>query len=278
MAGRAGFAAMPLTNFQREVLDTIVHHRSETSHFAGGLVLNAAEDSARFSHDFDLFHDAVEDLVIASERDTRTLEEAGFEVQRINRDGAWDKAVSFRKAVIKRADNKVELDWAQDSAFRFFPIVPDPLLGWRLHLFDMATNKALALSARTETRDYVDIVELGRHYTLEAIMWAACGKDPGFNPLSLLKMVIRFSKIDPMELDKIKAKNLDPFALKEEWIAMHDKAREEMTLLANEQLDLPIGVAFVDEQGVPGWLRTNPSLRIHYPSLRGCFPTISAIP
>lgn len=265
---------MPLTDFQREVLDTIVRHRSEASHFAGGLVLNAAEDSSRFSHDFDLFHDAVEDLVVASEQDTHTLEEAGFEVQRINRGNAWDKPVSFRKAVIQRAGDKVELDWAHDSAFRFFPIIPDPLLGWRLHLFDMATNKALALSARTETRDYVDIVELGRRYTLEAIMWAACGKDPGFNPLSLLKMVIRFAKISPTKLEEIQARQLDPFALKEEWIAMHDKAREEMTLLANEQLDLPIGVAFVDEYDEPGWLRTNPSRRIHYPSLRGCFPTV----
>ncbi len=50
--------------------------------------------------------------------------------------------------------------------------------------------------------------------------------------------------------------------------------REEMTLLANEQIDLPIGVAFVDEVGEPGWPRRNPALRIHSPSLRGCFPTV----
>lgn len=267
---------MPLTDFQRTVLDLIVRNRSESSHFAGGLVLNAAEGTSRFSHDFDLFHDAIEDLAQASERDVRSLEEAGLEVVKIDRDAAWEKPSSFRKARVKGSGGTVELDWAHDSAFRFFPIVPDPLLGWRLHLFDMATNKALALSARTETRDYVDIVELGRRYPLEAIMWAACGKDPGFNPLSLLKMVIRFAKIDPLELDKIQAQKLDPFALKEEWIAMHDKAREEMTQLANEQLDLPIGVAFVDEKGEPGWPRANPSLRVHAPSLRGCFPTVSS--
>ena len=71
------------------------------------------------------------------------------------------------------------------------------MLGWRLHLFDVATNKALALSARTETRDYVDIVELHKTYPLPAICWAACGKDPGFTPLSLLKMMKRFARIDP---------------------------------------------------------------------------------
>ena len=36
---------MPLTEFQREVLAVTVGNRSEQSHFAGGLVLNAADDS-----------------------------------------------------------------------------------------------------------------------------------------------------------------------------------------------------------------------------------------
>jgi hypothetical protein len=73
----------------------------------------------------------------------------------------WEEPASFRKAVVRRGPDEVELDWAHDSAWRFFPVVPDPQLGWRLHLFDMAANKALALSARSETRDYVDILELG---------------------------------------------------------------------------------------------------------------------
>ena len=58
---------MPLTAFQKEVLEVLVTNRSEASHFAGGLVLNAPEDSARYSDDFDVFHEAVEDLVAASE-------------------------------------------------------------------------------------------------------------------------------------------------------------------------------------------------------------------
>ena len=266
---------MPLTAFQKEVMSVLAGNRSESSHVAGGLVLNASDESARFSLDFDFFHDAVEDLVLTSERDVKTLEDAGFVVQKVEHDGEWSKPVSFRKAHVGRGGEKVELDWAQDSAFRFFPIVPDEILGWRLHLFDMATNKALALSARMETRDYVDIVELTRHYPLESIVWAACGKDPGFNPLSLLKMMIRFARINPLELDKIKARKLDPIALKEEWIEVSDRAREEMTLLADENPDMPIGVAFVNDQGNPGWIRSNPFLKIHHPSLRGCWPVIS---
>src|SRR5207245_1582853 len=91
------------------------------------------------------------------------------------------------------------IDWAADSAYRFFPIERDPVLGWRLHLFDAATNKALTLAARTETRDYIDITEFHQRFPLAAICWAACGKDPGFTPLSLLRMMRRFARVDPSE-------------------------------------------------------------------------------
>ena len=57
---------------------------------------------------------------------------------------------------------------------------------------------------------------------------------------------------------------------------MHDRGREEMTLLADEQVDRPIGVAFVDGRGEPGWIRRDPALRVHHPTLRGCFPTIGS--
>lgn len=246
-------------------------NRSETSHFAGGLVLNATPDSARFSHDFDIFHEVAEEVARASEADAVSLRAAGYVVEPSR---PWEKPTDFRKAHVSREGDHVEVDWAADSAFRFFPIERDPQMGWRLHLFDMATNKALTLSARTETRDYVDIVELHRIFPLPAICWAACGKDPGFNPLSLLKMMRRFTRIDPTELDKIKARNLDPRALKEAWIAMCDFAESEMERIANEQPDLPIGIAFVDATGHPRWLTHPDPLTPHAPCVRGCLPRL----
>ncbi|MCX6865699.1 MAG: nucleotidyl transferase AbiEii/AbiGii toxin family protein [Verrucomicrobia bacterium] len=265
---------MPLTHFQREVLAVIVSNRSEASHFAGGLVLNAADGSPRFSKDFDFFHDAVEALADASERDAAALRAAGFEVIPNEKYGDWTTLSSFRRADVRRGTEEVSLDWAHDSAWRFFPIVPDPVLGWRLHLFDMAVNKALAVSGRTETRDYVDILELGRLFSLEAIVWAACGKDEGFSPLFLLKMMRRFAKTERGVLDKIKARDLDPIAMKMEWIEMCERAEEEMIHLADTQLDMPIGVAFVDGRGEPGWIGRDPTLRIHRLSLRGCWPAM----
>lgn len=90
-------------------------------------------------------------------------------------------------------------------------------------------QKALALCSRSETRDYIDILELSRFFPLEAIAWAAC-----------------------------------------------DKAEEEIIKLADTHLDMPIGVAFVNEKGEPGWIGSNPDLKIHYGSLRGCWPVISS--
>lgn len=268
---------MPLTPFQRDVLAVLLANRSEKSHFAGGLVLHAPDDSARYSRDFDMFHEAAEDVQRHSEADVEALTGAGFKVEKLERANEWHELSSFRRATVRRESDSLELDWARDSAFRFFPIVSDRQLGWRLHLFDIATNKALALSARTETRDYVDIVELGRRYPLEAIVWAACGKDPGFSPLFLLKMMVRFAKIDPAELTKVQARDLDPIALKEEWIGMADRAEEEITRIADTQIDLPIGVAFVDKEGEPGWIGMDPSLQIHAPTLRGCWPEMHEV-
>ena len=268
---------MPLTALQKDILTVLAGNRSEESHFAGGIVLNIASDSARFSHDFDIFHELAEEVTRASNRDVASLREAGFLVETPSRSGEWEKDATFRQAKICRGVETVEIDWAADSAFRFFPIERDPQLGWRLHLFDIATNKALALSARTETRDYVDIVELHRTFPLPAICWAACGKDPGFSPLSLLKMMRRFAKVDPAKLEEIQARKLDPRALKMVWIEMSDAAEAEMIRVADEQAELPIGVAFVDATGKPGWIGNDATLRLHAPSVRGCCPTVHGL-
>ena len=263
---------MPLTAFQQDVVQVIAANRSEASHFAGGLVLNAAADSPRYSHDFDIFHEAEEEVAKASEMDVASLRTAGFEVDQCV--GDWTQPVSFRKAKVSVRGEEVEIDWAADAAFRFFPIQRDPLLGWRLHLFDMATNKALALAARSVTRDYVDIVELHKTYPLPAIIWAACGKDPGFSPLLLLEMMRRFARVHPNKLKTIQARDLDPVALKIAWTEMSIYADDEITKLADTQPDMPIGVAFVDKDGKPGWIGQEPTLTIHRPSVRGCWPTV----
>ncbi|MCB1226194.1 MAG: nucleotidyl transferase AbiEii/AbiGii toxin family protein [Verrucomicrobiales bacterium] len=264
---------MPLTSFQSTVLKLLAENRTEQSHFAGGLLLNATLNSARFSHDFDIFHEVAEEVAEASSRDMESLKRAGYEVKPTV--GDWENPTTFRKAHVSKGGESVEIDWAADSAFRFFPIEDDPLFGKRLHLFDMATNKALALSARSETRDLVDIVELDSIYPLEAVVWAACGKDEGFSPLLLVEMMRRFARISRATLMEIQARQLDPVELKKAWIEMSDRADAEITKLADTRPEIPIGVAFVDATGTPGWIGKDPNLRIHAPSIRGCLPSVT---
>ena len=266
---------MPLSPLQIDVLRIIAANRSEVSHFAGGLVLNATPDSPRFSRDFDIFHEAEIEVARASTADVALIRNAGYTVE--EKVGDWSNPSSFRKARIVHQGAELEIDWAVDAAFRFFPIEPDPLLGWRLHLFDMATNKALALSARSVTRDYVDIVELDKTYSLEAIIWAACGKDEGFSPMLLLEMMRRFARINPRQLETIQARKLDPIELKKAWIAMSERAEAEITRIADTMPETPIGVAFVDAAGKPGWIGHDTTLLVHRPSIRGCWPTITPV-
>lgn len=53
----------------------------------------------------------------------------------------------------------------------------------------------------------------------------------------------------------------------------HD-AEAEVARDADTVPHIPVGVAFVDEHGAPGWIGNQPSLRIHPPTVRGCWPRV----
>lgn len=86
----------------------------------------------------------------------------------------------------------------------------------------------------------------------------------------LLELMRRFARINPRQLD--------PIALKKVWIEMSDLAEAQITHLADTQPDIPIGVAFVDREGRPGWIGDDSSLRVHHPSIYGCWPTVTPLP
>jgi hypothetical protein len=80
----------------------------------------------------------------------------------------------------------------RDSDYRFFPAVRDDLFGYRLHIADIATNKALAAAGRREPRDVLDLLYIHvRYLPLGAVIWAAVAKDPGFSPESLITEIRR---------------------------------------------------------------------------------------
>lgn len=187
---------MPPSEFQIRVLRLIAANRTPQSHVAGGLALNI--DFARVSADIDIFNDIQADLAKTATDDALVLENAGLKVE-------WFRQLpSIHSARVSGPGGATELDWAVDSEFRFFPAEQDVLLGWRLHPFDLATNKALAAAGRKEPRDAIDLVEIHENlFPLGAVVWAAVAKDPGFSPLSLLDMIGRFGRYHDADMSRV---------------------------------------------------------------------------
>src|SRR5262249_52732260 len=161
---------------------------------AGGAVINRADSSFRYSDDLDVFHDAAESVARCADADAGVLQGAGFDVE-------WTlRQEGFFRAHVRRGGDSGRLDWSYDSAFRFFPARRDEMFGYGLHRADLAVNKALALAGRIEFRDFLDTLYLDSSYlSLGAIVWAACGKDPGYTPSLLLDMAnrhVRFHESD----------------------------------------------------------------------------------
>ncbi|MDE0303422.1 MAG: hypothetical protein OXI87_00850 [Albidovulum sp.] len=80
------------------------------------------------------------------------------------------------------------LQWTAALAREFYAPVPDRQFGYRLHLADLAVNKALAASGRMRKRDFADLWMLDRHVMpLWRMACAAPGKETDLNPFSLLE-------------------------------------------------------------------------------------------
>jgi len=173
---------MPLGQFEREVLRLLAANRNPDSFIAGATVLNRDPASLRTSKDVDVFHDTVESLALSVERDLETLRQAGYQVD------ISHPHETFRRATVERQGQRTKMEWALDTAFRFFPVEPDDELGWRLNFWDAAVNKVLAFAGRSEVRDLVDVLELHqRHLHLGVLAWAGAGKDPGLTPESIIQ-------------------------------------------------------------------------------------------
>ena len=161
-------------------------NRNPESHAGDGSVINRSDQSPRYSSDIDLFHDVAESVAACAATDAAVLGANGHAV-------SWLLEQPYlRRAKVSRGTDSLRLDWCYDSAFRFFSVQQDPDFGYSLHPADLATNKVLALAGRSEVRDFVDALYLHESYlSLGGLCWAACGKDQGFTPWSLLEQAKR---------------------------------------------------------------------------------------
>lgn len=154
----------------------------------------------------------------------------------------------FVEAVISREDEDLLVEWARDSAFRFFPLVEDEELGLVLHPFDLATNKVLALVGRLEARDWIDVMSCDeRVQPLGYLAWAACGKDPGFSPSGILEQARRSSRYTNDEISSLSFEGPTPEAadLSRRWRNVLHAAQQIIDRLPAER----VGSAVLTSEG-----------------------------
>ena len=209
---------MPLTDYQASLARLLSENRTFDSYLAGGAAILIEPNTMRFSRDLDYFHDSEARVAEALVADKWLLENAGYTIDvGLNQPG-------FVRAIVGKDGQATKVEWARDSAWRFMPTVSDDRVGFVLHPVDLAVNKVLALAGRDEPRDVLDTLHLHRHVlVLAALCWAACGKDPGFTPLSLLELLQRRGRICAEDLARLDlAEPLDLSDLKREWLEALD--------------------------------------------------------
>jgi hypothetical protein len=218
----------------------------------------------------DIFHDVEASVVTNAEADAATLRKCGYQVEWLMRQPM------FQRAEVVRSGDRLRIEWVFDSAFRFFPVDRDELAGWRLNLFDAATNKMLALMGRGEPRDYLDVLFFHQHHlSLGALCWAAAGKDPGVNPFMILQECQRTTHFRPEQFrELLLATPLDLQRWKRLWI---EGSREAECLLQRLPAE-EIGCLYLDAGGKPVTPDPGsadfPALRRHFGSVRGAWPAI----
>ncbi|OGV67347.1 MAG: hypothetical protein A2498_06390 [Lentisphaerae bacterium RIFOXYC12_FULL_60_16] len=265
---------MPISDIQADVLKLIAVHRSPESYLAGATVIHRDANTPRFSQDLDFFHDLADSIAKSAEMDSATLRQAGYEV-------AWLlRTPTFHRAVVTMGKHQLKIEWAQDSAFRFFPVQKDERFGYRLHEADAAINKILALAGRDEIRDFVDVLHLHETYlSLGAMAWAACGKDPGFTPEFLLDHAGRHTAYTQADLNRLSLRlPLDLKTLKQSWLKALNEARTLIAMLPPDE----IGCLYLGPNQKPMTPDTATdsfrTLTRHTGSIRGAWPTVTIPP
>ena len=258
---------MPLGDFESEVLRLLAAQRSPDS----STVLHQAPDSPRASQDVDLFHDEEAAVNAAAQADVPALQRAGYQVE------VQRPQEGFVRAFIARGGKQSKIEWVHDSAFRFFPVEPDPQLGWRLNFWDAATNKLLAFAGRMKLRDYLDVMFLHEHHLhVGALAWAAAGKDPGLNAEWIIDWGGRQARLNEQDPGKLLlSKPVDLHELRLRWKHAADEA---LALIGR----LPVrerGCFYLDATGKP--VCPDPDsldfakLTRHYGSVKGAWPRIA---
>ncbi len=268
---------MALTEFQRTICHLIARNRIDSgeSYVAGGLALNEVTSSERLSRDIDLFHDTVQAVAASWNADRTLLETHGYHVL------VAREREGYVEAVVSREPQSVVMQWATDSAYRFFPLVRHEDFGLILHPVDLATNKVLALVGRLEVRDWVDLINCHKSIQrLGYLAWAASGKDPAFSPAAILEQAARSARYTAAEVEALAFTGLPPDAseLSIHWREMLREAIEIIAILpppkAGTCLLDSVGALYTGDTALLRAALSAGTIRFHEGRIRGALPRV----
>lgn len=231
---------MPLTDFQDKLVALFAKNRSEDSHLAGGAALHFEPQTRRYSDDLDYFHDSEQRVGHAFAQDKELLLRNGYSVEiEMSQPG-------YIRCLIKKGREATKVEWARDSSWRFMPALKHKKAGYILHPVDLTINKLLALAGRDEARDFLDVLDTNETILpLGAQIWAACGKDPGLNPKSLLELLKRRGKYHQADFDRLHLRTkVDLQQLRQKWREAIDQAEDFIQKASR----LEVGVLFYSKR------------------------------
>ncbi len=223
---------MPVTEFQKRIAKLLSVNRNPESYLAGGAALHFEPNSIRYSQDLDYFHDSEIRVSEAFTADSELLEREGIDLKiEMHQPG-------YIRAIAKGGPEATKIEWAHDSAWRFMPTLASEDLGYTLHPIDLAINKVLALAGRDEPRDYLDVLHAHKHILpIPGLIWAACGKDPGFTPGTLLELLQRKGKYREEDFKRLHLNiKLDLPDMKKTWLGVLDQAKHVNRYLPPSEL------------------------------------------
>ncbi len=173
---------------------------------AGGAALIVGGVAERATNDLDFFAPAADPVTESLGAVEGALAAEGLEVRRLR------STSTYARLEVRSDTETTYVDLAND--YRLLPATPTPE-GNVLSLGELAADKTLALIARAEPRDYIDLHALARHFTLQEMCELAAAKDQGFKPAQLATALAFFDERprSGFDLDDTSYQGLRSFAL-----------------------------------------------------------------
>ena len=176
----------------------------------GGTALAEYYLGHRLSDDLDLFTSEAGLIVPFSYRVEQAAQAAGMEIAVVRR------FASFVEFQVNQGENKLKVDLALESPFRFAPTELSDTGVWVNDFQDIQTDKILAFFGRAEPRDAIDLYFLLQKTSFAELAELARQKDPGFD-LYWFAIALNRTATFPDEIERWPVRMLvacDPLALK----------------------------------------------------------------